>query len=202
MLRTVVSRDARHQAALAGAAVAGAVVGHDLTYLLTVPDPHARAALLGETGHGYWFAAVATAVVLGGVALGLTLVRHFRVGWQGRTATSGRRVLPVTQRLACMQVAIFVVQELTERLIVGAPLAGMLQHEMAAGIAVQIIVAFAGAVLLALVARSAEAVGRALHRSTPAPQRAGYQRRWQVRGPHVGLVAGSVRSRAPPPMAV
>ena len=55
---------------LAGAAVAGAVVGHGLAYALAVPEPGRRLALLAGSGHAYWSAAIAAAIVLGLVSLG------------------------------------------------------------------------------------------------------------------------------------
>jgi hypothetical protein len=39
---------------LAGAAVAGAVVGHGLAYALAVPEPGRRLAVLAGSGHAYW----------------------------------------------------------------------------------------------------------------------------------------------------
>ena len=58
---------------LAGAAVAGAVVGHGLAYALAVPEPGRRLAVLAGSGHAYWSAAIAAAIVLGLVSLGATL---------------------------------------------------------------------------------------------------------------------------------
>ena len=73
---------------LAGAAVAGAVVGHGLAYALAVPEPGRRLAVLAGSGHAYWSAAIAAAIVLGLGSLGATLARSFRAGLrpQGRPA--------------------------------------------------------------------------------------------------------------------
>src|SRR5215211_2412445 len=65
---------------LAGAAVAGAVAGHGLAYALAVPEPGRRLAVLAGSGHTYWSAAIAAAIVLGLASLGATLARHFRAG--------------------------------------------------------------------------------------------------------------------------
>src|SRR5512132_1540932 len=73
---------------LAGAAVAGAVVGHGLAYALAVPEPGRRLAVLAGSGHAYWSAAIAAAIVLGLASLGATLARSFRAGLRpgaGRT---------------------------------------------------------------------------------------------------------------------
>ena len=78
---------------LAGAAVAGAVVGHGLAYALAVPEPGRRLALLAGSGHAYWSAAIAAAIVLGLASLGATLARSFRAG-----LTTGSR--PATRRVA------------------------------------------------------------------------------------------------------
>jgi hypothetical protein len=65
---------------LTGVAVAGAVVGHMVAYVLAVPSPTVRVALLGATGHAYWTAAIAAASVLGLASLAATLRRGFRAG--------------------------------------------------------------------------------------------------------------------------
>src|SRR5829696_9425508 len=73
---------------LAGAAVAGAVAGHGLAYALAVPAPGRRLAVLAGSGHAYWSAAIAAAIVLGLASLGATLARSFRAGLrpEGRPA--------------------------------------------------------------------------------------------------------------------
>jgi hypothetical protein len=53
--------------------VAATVSAHALAYLIEVPDPQARAALLSATGHGYGDWIPLTLAVLGAAALvGLT----------------------------------------------------------------------------------------------------------------------------------
>jgi hypothetical protein len=46
-------RPVAHRLPLTGVAVAGAVVGHMMAYVLAVPSPTVRVALLGATGHAY-----------------------------------------------------------------------------------------------------------------------------------------------------
>jgi len=65
---------------LAGAAVAGAAVGHSVAYLVVAPEGRTRAALLAGTGHGYWSTAVAAEIVLGLLAVVTTIVRHVGSG--------------------------------------------------------------------------------------------------------------------------
>jgi hypothetical protein len=77
---------------LTGVAVAGAVVGHMLAYLLAVPEPSARVALLGATGHAYWTAAIAAAVVLGLASLASTVWRRFRAGLDRTRPQPGQSV--------------------------------------------------------------------------------------------------------------
>jgi hypothetical protein len=187
-------------AALAGAAVAGAVVGHALAYLVTVPDPQQRAEVLARTGHGYWAVAIAAAVVLGGFAAVTTLICHFRAGlrggWRRQRAPAAPRV---AERLAGLQVAIYVVQEVVERLAAHAPLGQLLGRELAVGVALQALVALLLAALLVWLGRAAElaghllAAGSGVGRSRPVPERPRSSRHVPARPP-----TGSLGSRAPP----
>src|SRR6266540_1301778 len=65
---------------LAGAAVAGAAVGHSIAYLIVAPQGRARATLLAGTGHGYWSTAVAAEIVLGLLVVVTFGLRHFNRG--------------------------------------------------------------------------------------------------------------------------
>jgi hypothetical protein len=191
----------RHRLPLAGAAVAGAAVAHTLIYLVEVPDTRARAAVLAATGHGYWSVAVAAAIVLGLVAAGATVARHFRHG-------AGAAVPPVAPdridqlgfRLALLQSAIFVVQEAIERLAAGAPLGALAAPSslLLTGIAVQVLVALGVASVLAGLGRAAEAVGRALRAAGPPTTSALLVHRpaGPVRGSR--LLGGPAAIRAPP----
>jgi hypothetical protein len=184
---------------LAGAAVAGAVVGHGFAYALAVPEPGRRLALLAGTGHQYWSAAIAAAIVLGLGSFGATLGRSFRIGLAagGRSAPEppGRLV----GRLALLQVTIYLVQELIERAAAGVPLGGPVNGRLlVSGVAVQLLVAAALAVALGWAGRVAEVAGRALrrrlHGSHPRPG-VPHPTSW-VRPP-ILLAAGS-GGRAPP----
>jgi hypothetical protein len=184
---------------LAGAAVAGAVVGHGLAYALAVPEPGRRLAVLAGSGHAYWSAAIAAAIVLGLVSLGATLARHFRAGIVVPPPPEplGR----LAARLALLQVTIYLVQELIERAAAGVPLVGPVDGRLLlTGIVVQLLVAGVLALGLAWAGRVAEVAGRALrrrrlHRPDPRPVRprpSGWVR------PAILLAAG-LGGRAPPP---
>jgi hypothetical protein len=187
---------------LAGAAVAGAVLGHGLAYALVVPEPGRRLAVLAGSGHAYWSAAIAAAIVLGLVSLGATLARHFNAGLRPGRRPAGEPLGRLAGRLALLQVTIYLVQELIERAAAGVPLGGPVDGRLLlTGIAVQLLVASAMAVGLAWVGRVAEVAGRALrrrrrHRPDPWPGRlrpTGWVR------PAILLAAG-LGGRAPPPI--
>jgi hypothetical protein len=184
---------------LTGVAVAGAVVGHMLAYLLAVPEPSARVALLGATGHAYWTAAIAAAVVLGLASLASTVWRRFRAGLDRTPPKPGQSVGRLAAQLAGFQLAIYVVQEVLERLEAGVAVQALLDgHLLTVGVVVQVGIAVALAVLLTLAGRVAEAAGRALRRPLRRPL--------AVRGRVAALVAGwpsrllaaGLGSRAPP----
>jgi hypothetical protein len=150
---------------LAGAAGAGAVVGHGLAYALAVPEPGRRLALLAGSGHAYWSGAIAAAIVLGLVSLGATLARNFRAGLRTGGRPAGEPLGRLAGRLALLQVTIYLVQELIERAAAGIALAGPVHGRLLlTGIGVQLLVAAVLAVGLAWVGRVAEVAGRALRR--------------------------------------
>jgi hypothetical protein len=156
---------------LTGVAVAGAVVGHMVAYVLAVPSPTVRVALLGSTGHAYWTAAIAAASVLGLASLAATLRRRFRAGLLAGRPEPGERLGRLAGQLAGFQVAIYLVQEALERLEVGIPARALLDGRLLGiGVAVQSAIALLLAVLLTLAGRVAEAAGRALRRSPRRPE--------------------------------
>jgi hypothetical protein len=159
-----------HRLPLTGVAVAGAVVGHMVAYVLAVPSPTVRVALLGATGHAYWTQAIAAASVLGLASLAATLRRRFRAGRLSEPPQPGERLGRVVAQLAGFQVAIYLVQEALERLEAGIPAPALLDGRLLGiGVVVQAAIALALAVLLTLAGRVAEAAGRALR---PRPRRA------------------------------
>ena len=189
---------------LAGAAVAGAVVGHALAYAMAVPEPGRRLAVLASSGHAYWSAAIAAAIVLGLVSLGATVARHFRAGLRPVRRPAGEPLGRLAGRLALLQVTIYLVQELIERSAAGVPLGGSVHGRLLlTGVAVQLLVAAFLAVGLAWAGRVAEVAGRALRRrrlqrpdARPARLRPA---RW-VRPAR--LLAAGLGGRAPPAFRV
>ena len=188
-----------HRLPLTGVAVAGAVVGHMMAYVLAVPSPTVRVALLGATGHAYWTQAIAAASVLGLASLAATLRRRFRAGLLSGPPQPGEHLGRLAVQLAGFQVAIYLVQEALERLEAGIPAHALLDGRLLViGVAVQSAIALALAVLLTLAGRVAEAAGRALRprprRAEPAGRpRAGRVVAWPSR-----LLAAGRGSRAPP----
>jgi hypothetical protein len=164
-------RRAPGPAATAAAAVAGAFAGHTAAYLVAVPGASARAALLARTGHGYWPAAAAAAVALGAAALGTTVAGRFRTGLARRPASS-QGLVRLAARLALLQTAIYLLQELLERVASGAPPAWLLHDRaLAVGIPLQLALAAVVAAVLLLAGRAAEAAGRALARRVTSEAR-------------------------------
>ena len=192
-------RRVAHRLPLTGVAVAGAVVGHMVAYVLAVPSPTVRVALLGATGHAYWTAAIAAAFVLGLASLATTLRRRFRAGLLASRPQPAERLGRVAGQLAGFQIAIYLVQETLERLEAGIPPHALLDGRLlVTGVVVQAAIALVLAVLVTLAGRAAEAVGRALR-----PQLCGLERTgptmvdlalaWPSR-----LLAAGKGSRAPP----
>jgi hypothetical protein len=192
-------RRVAHRLPLTGVAVAGAVVGHMVAYVLAVPSPTVRVALLGATGHAYWTAAIAAAVVLGLASLAATLGRRFRAGLVSGPPQPGEHLARVAAQLAGFQVAIYLVQETLERLEVGIPAHTLLDGRLlVTGVVVQMAIAVVLAVLLTVVGRVAEAVGRALR---PRPRRVeptGLPVVDLLVGWPSRLLAAGLGSRAPP----
>src|SRR5437899_9106605 len=161
-------------ALLGAAAWAGVVAGHSITYLLTIPQAGLRDAVLASTGHSYWYAAVAAALVLAsfsvGAAFGLGVRRGLRGGAPADEAT---RVGPVAVRLAALQIGMYVAQEVLERLQAGVPLSELgRDHIMLVGIPVQILVALAISALLVGLRKAGEQTGAVLRAApTPRPSR-------------------------------
>jgi hypothetical protein len=192
-------RQVAHRLPLTGVAVAGAVIGHMVAYVLAVPSPTVRVALLGATGHAYWTAAIAAAVVLGLASLAATLGRRFRAGLLAGRPQPGERLGHVAGQLAGLQIAIYLVQETLERLEAGiAPHALLDGRLLVTGVVVQSAIALVIAALLSLAGRAAEAVGRALRRSPGRPQRTGRPLLDLVLAWPSRLLAAGLGSRAPP----
>jgi hypothetical protein len=149
---------------LAGAAVGGVVLAHWLAYVLAIPAAHVRAEVLAASGHSYWVLAIKLAVVLGLAGFGTLFLQH--VGGRSRgTEPEEEPFSLIAAHLSLLQVAAFTAMEVTERLMVDAPVAHMFHHRIfLMGLALQLIVAGAGALLLVWFSRTAERVAEALGR--------------------------------------
>jgi hypothetical protein len=80
-----------------------------VAYVLAVPEPTARVALLGATGHAYWTAAIAAAVVLGLASVSTTLLGRFRAGLVASRSQPGESVARLARHLAAATDRSFVV---------------------------------------------------------------------------------------------
>ncbi len=136
-------------ATLLGFGLGGVLVGHALTYLVLVPDAHARTADLSATGHAY----LGDANALGLVAVIAALSVLFFRGLAG----AGDRHPRVYERLAAFQLTAFAAMEILERLGSGVGLRHLVPT-LAVGLPVQLAVAAFVALLVRFVARTAAAV--------------------------------------------
>jgi hypothetical protein len=141
-----------------GLAAAGMMAGHWLAYVIAVPRTSLRVRVLAESGHSYWMIAVQIALGMGLLGLGILAARRIVDAGEPRHV-AGRPGLPLGARLAAMQVALFTVVEVVERLGGGQPVGSMFQHHVfLAGVAIQCLVAWAIAALLAWFGRVASRV--------------------------------------------
>jgi hypothetical protein len=131
--------------------VAGAVCGHTLAYTVSYPDRAARQSVLEVTGHAYWHAAIAAALIGAAWFAIHHVVRHFRAPRRDHAL--------LWPALPALQIAVFVGMEVSERLVAGVPLATILNHA-AVGLASQLLVATLLAVAMYFLGRVAAAVGR------------------------------------------
>jgi hypothetical protein len=148
-------------------AIGGLLVGHALSYIVAVPDPHHRDLVLSRTGHGYLptFAEIALVLTLAGAASLVGRVWH-------RGASGEPAYGAIAARLVALQVVAFAGQEITERLVAHVPLGELLRdHVLVIGVLTQVVVALVGASILRLLATTTERVAtraRTLDRSRPA----------------------------------
>jgi hypothetical protein len=154
---------------LAAIAAAGVLLGHWLTYVFAVPDPRVRTEILAVSGHSYWLVAIKVAVVLGFVSFGTVLVRYLGAATRGEP-TGADRVIALAARLSLVQLVAFTAMEVAERIAAGAPVAEMFGHHLfVLGLAVQIVVAFAGAFVLLWFGRAAARICQAICARSPSP---------------------------------
>src|SRR5437764_13285533 len=146
------------------AAAAGVVLAHAVDYALLYPDPAQRSHALAATGHSYWPAAVAVAVVLGACAVGLTIARG---------ACQRAIPLPSIPRLAAGQMALFATIEVVERVGAGvSPLTLLHGPHLVVGLVLQAAVAGVAVLVVSWVERVAARIAALLRRPSPRTGRA------------------------------
>lgn len=182
-------------------AVAGLVAGHVLVYRIVAPGALQRAALLQATGHGYLPAALALGVMLAA----LSAAGAFGLGFRRGTAGDARRRGSLVRWIllpAVAQAAAFLVLEVAERGLAGAPLSSLLGPLLPIGVVLQLLVGAAGGLLLAGLDRAGEAAGRAAAARRSRPRRAPAPHRLRsVDAPPKRLLTGGLAIRGPPPAA-
>ena len=178
-----------------GAAMAGLVLGHTISYLIAVPDAHQRQFVLQDTGHGYTPALTQVALMVAVAAIAALVARAFgRRGEQTET-------FPVLARtLAVIQVCAFVGQEVLERLVAHAPLHTLgHDHVLATGVVVQVALALVAARILHWLARVSARLVQTTAFVRPALPRPGRVLVAAVEGPAPTLRPLTARQvRAPP----
>jgi hypothetical protein len=179
----------RYAVAVAGAAWAGLVLGHLAGYAVAYPVAPARAAHLSATGHG-WLEGTAASVA---VAVAVALVTVAWGALSGGRSPAPRRLAPV---LAAVQTLAFGLVELAERGF-DASLA-LTDPGFLIGLAVQVVVALAAAVVLALTERGVRAAARRLrHPSSGRARRTIPVPVGTIPPPRAALLVRA-RRRAPP----
>lgn len=133
-------------------AVAGAVCGHTIAYSVSFPERAMRQSVLQLTGHAYWHAAIAAAVI----AAAWFAVSH--IVFHARTRTRPQSLWPA---LPALQLAVFFGMEISERVAAGASLSTLL-HNAPVAIACQLLVAALLALGAYLLGRGAAAVAELL----------------------------------------
>ena len=138
-------------------AAAGVLAGHWLTYLVTVPDAHARAAALAATGHGYLSLVGELVTVLAALSIAAAFV--------GALVDAGAGPRPgraLALRLLAIQVAAFCSMEVLERVMAGSPVGALARSSvLPVGVAANVGVAMLGAIVLRWILRTADRVAEA-----------------------------------------
>jgi hypothetical protein len=148
-------------------AAAGVVVSHAIAYWINAPGAQTRAELLQATGHRYWTLVVAAALAL--LVFGLSAFVGRLLFGGGELPRQGPLLVAIVPRLAAIQCAGFLALEVGERYLAagsGARSVSSVVGEpaVAMGLAVQFIVALAGALLLLWIGRGVVRLGRLLRR--------------------------------------
>jgi hypothetical protein len=171
------------------------VLGHWFTYILVDPSAEARASLLTRTGHAYLGVASQLALDVTLAALALLFLKRFAPNERGAPAFGA-----LGRRLAGFQVGAFLAMEVGERLASGSPLSELSHGALLpVGIAVQMVLAALGAVVILRLLRTADAAAELLTRAPRLRSGADAEviRVPAYRPASVALIAAL--GRAPPP---
>lgn len=174
-------------------AAAGLVGGHLLNYVWLSPEPRARHAILAVTGHSY----LPDGLVIGLVAALLAGIGTTILG----ALAPGRRpsLRHAALCLAGLQTAGFLLLEVVERLLGGAPLSDLAGPVLVLGVPLQVVLALLGASVLVLIARTARvAMARLSRGPRPVVVRRIRQPLPPARSPARADVRGGLAIRAPP----
>jgi hypothetical protein len=187
-------------------AVAGLFLGHVLIYRIVAPSVLQRAILLAGTGHAYLPLAASVAVGVGAAAaIGAFLLGLRRGVSRDPGEQPGRRfgLLQTLAVPAVAQAAAFLVLELLERALAGAPLGGLLGPLLPVGVLLQLAVGALGGLVLLGLDRAGERVGRSLTARRRAPRRGGGHPRFSVVTQNFPCLelAGATGIRGPPATA-
>ena len=173
----------------------GLLAAHTLGYWLAIPDAHARAHALAQSGHGY-FGYLPFALVVCVSVLLTGLVLQGAAGFRGE-----RRRLASSPLIVVLSPLAFVVQELLERLLHTGHIswATILEPAFLSGFALQLPFALAALLFVWALDSAARAVGRALAARprltfpafAPIPVRV-------ASAPHPAGLARGYGERAPP----
>jgi len=184
---------------LGGLAAGGVAVAHILAFLLAAPDPFRREELLKTTGHGGWPLLVTVAMGALVVALAGFAVGRLR---DPRQVGPAPFYLGTARRLVIMQVVGFLLLEAGERLATGKGLAGLsalpLESLIAIGLVAQVLVALAGAMLLALLDRVVDGLVRLFRQTARAPRSLVPRGVSDIQVPLVRIASGPANLRGPP----
>lgn len=173
-----------------GLALGGVLLGHTLTYLLLVPDAHARAAELARTGHGY----LDRASAIGVLAAVASLCALFLGGLLRSESAPTSSILG---RLASFQLAAFAAMEIVERVMAGAGMAH-LGPVLAVGVSVQGLVAIGIALVARLLLRAADRLVALRGRPATWPRVTVIGRSRPGFAPVIATLLPSPPGRAPP----
>jgi hypothetical protein len=185
--------------ALLPAAAGGLVAGHFLTYVVLSPAGPNRAALLRHTGHGYYPRAVTAAAALTAIAMGAAAAR----GAVRRNLNDGspidRLALPI--KFAIVQAIGFVLLEVVERAVAGAPLGGLVDV-LPVGFVIESVLAALVVWILTLTERASTTIARSIVGRRPArrvaPRSLARAIESETAAPVLRLLASSVTLRGPP----